>query len=809
MKHSTIFYTLMASPQLKKTAVVAPTRRLINSGVVPTTQVRLKGISGQVIKPKAPVSPLKKKAKVETPAPADEELKSTTPEPVATPEPVVAPEPTAEPVAEPASEPQTPPAQDAAPAPESPESAPEPAAEAPAETAPEAAAEAPAETAPEPQEEEADAAAQSDYDREMEEYNRQMEEYNRQMEEYNRQMAELAAQEAQSAGPATEEAPKPEAEPEAKEPEPEPAAKEPEADQAEPEAEPAAKEPAVEPAKEPTVEEPVAEPAAAPAAEPAAPAPQKAPALKPAAKSAAKLTKKPVATGGLKKKAAARAVPPTAQPAAEAAAGEGDAAAPAPGMQDIDADMLAQLQTQANKKPIWKNKLFLIAVGGLVFTGGLSAFLIIQKNAENEAIIARNAKVMSVLRRAQSINEQKIETLADAKAKGVNVTFSPEEAEFLMNIVVNPSMKDDKGKPMFGNNPEGTAQLAVLGVGLACEENGDICKAIFERMEKEAPLIKPSLYRWLAQRLAATNIKGINTKLRKLADALLKNDDPKFRKREELVAYIWEAMVLRVEEKDIPTIIKQLETPEIGNQLGNALLNCLYNIIRMMDDPAKRAEVGDKMYAALNDSMRINASESLALSCSPKALKFFKKRAKDPKNWRTDFSFFANYGNDDVLPFLLELKEKAGDDKKNSALVQNMISGLFAQNHDRSLETAQKMMALIPTLDKVDVDTSEWSELAEKTDPNAAGYVGDDDPQLPELQKRMADIEESRKQKVTLVKMLSGMYDYDWVVSYLNKFAQEDDVQLSRDAKKALETVKNNRVAEEERRAKHQSRDKS
>ena len=808
MKHSTIFYTLMASPQLKKTAVVAPTRRLINSGVVPTTQVRLKGISGQVIKPKAPVSPLKKKAKVETPAPTDEELKSTTPEPVATPEPVVAPEPTAEP----ASEAQTPPAQDVAPAPESPESTPEPAAEAPAETAPEAAAEAPAETAPEPQEEEADAAAQSDYDREMEEYNRQMEEYNRQMEEYNRQMAELAAQEAQSAEPASEEAPKPEAEPEAKEPEPEPAAKEPEADQAEPEAEPAAKgleAEQAEPAKEPAVEEPVAEPAAAAAAEPAAPAPQKAPALKPAAKSAAKLTKKPVATGGLKKKAAARAVPPTAQPAAEAAAGEGDAAAPAPGMQDIDADMLAQLQTQANKKPIWKNKLFLIAVGGLVFTGGLSAFLIIQKNAENEAIIARNAKVMSVLRRAQSINEQKIETLADAKAKGVNVTFSPEEAEFLMNIVVNPSMKDDKGKPMFGNNPEGTAQLAVLGVGLACEENGDICKAIFERMEKEAPLIKPSLYRWLAQRLAATNIKGINTKLRKLADALLKNDDPKFRKREELVAYIWEAMVLRVEEKDIPTIIKQLETPEIGNQLGNALLNCLYNIIRMMDDPAKRAEVGDKMYAALNDSMRINASESLALSCSPKALKFFKKRAKDPKNWRTDFSFFANYGNDDVLPFLLELKEKAGDDKKNSALVQNMISGLFAQNHDRSLETAQKMMALIPTLDKVDVDTSEWSELAEKTDPNAAGYVGDDDPQLPELQKRMADIEESRKQKVTLVKMLSGMYDYDWVVSYLNKFAQEDDVQLSRDAKKALETVKNNRVAEEERRAKHQSRDKS
>ena len=125
----------MAAPQLKKTAVAAPTRKLINSGVVPTKQVRLKGMNGQVIQPKAPTPLLKKKS--EGKIDAEEEKK---------------------PLAEGA-----------------------PAAEEAAPTGPT----------------EEELAAQAAYEKEMEEYNRQMEEYNKQVEEYERMMAEEARKKAE------------------------------------------------------------------------------------------------------------------------------------------------------------------------------------------------------------------------------------------------------------------------------------------------------------------------------------------------------------------------------------------------------------------------------------------------------------------------------------------------------------------------------------------------------------------------------------------------------------------------------------
>lgn len=734
-----------------------------------------------MIKPKPPVSPFKKKEAA--PAP-EEETPTATPEatpaepPVETPTPAETPTPTEEPKqaeeSTPAAEPT--PATEPEPQTEEPAADPEPQAEEPA-AEPESAAEPEAETAPEQEETAAPAAeaevseeALREHERQMEEYNRQLEEYNRAMEEYNRQMAELAAQEAAAAEAAQT-------------------------------AEQADSTPAEAPA-EPAPEEPATEAAAEPEPAPAEPAPA---ANAPAAKvKAPKLgIKKPA--GGLKK-AAKPTPPPTAGVAPTA---ESPTEAAETDEQAVEADYVAMLQQAANKPPLWKNKLFIIALGGLVVCCGLSGYAYMKKKAEDDAVIARNEKVKAVLGRAQAINREGIETLADAKAKGVDVKCSKEEAEFLMNIVVNPAMKDDRGKPMFGNNPDGVAQLAILLIGLACEESNDISKQIFERMENEAPSIKPALFRWLVQRLAATNIKGINTKLRKLADAVSNNETPKFIQRDEMVAYIWEAMGLRVSEKDIPGITKLLGSPSLNNKLGNTLLLCLYNIIRMIDDPHKKSEVGDKIFDALSDDMRVNAAETLAASCSPKAEEFFKKRALDAKNWRTDFLYFANYGNDDILPFILELKEEAGDDKKNAQTVQRMIEGLFSQNRERTVEVANQFLSLIPNYDKVNVDTSNWDEVNELTDPNGGAFIGEDDPRYTGLMQQRSDMEASRKQKLALIKQLSSMSDHKWVTTLLNRFAAEKDSEVARRAGDALEKTKEVRAAEEQRLNKYKSRDKS
>lgn len=779
----------MASPQLKKTAVVAPARRLINSGVVPTTQVRLKGIGGQIIQPKAPVSPFKKKAAA--PAAATEE--PAAPEPIAVPEPIAAPEPVAapEPITAAAPEPQAAPEPAAEPAPEpetTPEPAPEPTPE--PETTPEPAAEpapeteTPTEAAGE--EPTAEQLAQDEaYQREMEEYQRQMEEYNRQMEEYNRQMAELAAQEAAAAEPPAE-AP----------------------------AEATAEAP-VEATAEAPAEAPVEAPAEAPAAE-QAPAPEPAAAPAPAAAATPKLSVKKPGLGlkkpGLKAKSplaggapAAAAAPAPAEAAADlAAAGE-----PTPAEAEASIyDMMANIAPSS--PPLWKNKLVIIAAALLLVAAGLSAYLYIKKMQEDAIATANNAKVMSVLRRAQEINKEQVETLADAKAKGVNVKFTPEEVSFLLDIVVNPGMKDELGRPMFGNKPEGSAQLAVLGIGLACEENGEHCKLTFERMEKEAPLIKPNLYRWLLMRLAATNIKGLNSKFRKLADALSANEDPKFRSRQELLSYIWEAMTLRVTEKDVPAILKLLNQPDMDGKLAYALINCLSNIVNRMDDATKKATLGDTIFDTLaEDSMRVNAADALAAACSPKALEFFKKRAKDTNNLRTDASFFGNYGSDDILPFLLDLRDTVADDKRATATVQAMITSLFGQRRDRSDEQVKSFLAAIPAYDKVDMDTSDWDEVNEKTDPDSSTFIGDTNPQYPALKQRREELETCRKQKLALIHQLSGMLDYRWVISRLEQYAESDtDIQLAREARAALDQVKKNREAEDSKQDKFKSRDK-
>jgi len=676
-----------------------------------------------------------------------------------------------------------------APVPESATATAKAAEEAAAKAAEEAAARAAAEEAARAQAEaEARAAEEAAARAAEEEYQRQMEEYNRQMEEYNRQMAALQAEEAARAAAAAAAAAKDDGAPAAKS-----------ADSA-PAPEKAASKPALGAAGAklaPKTVKPAAKPALGSAGAKLAPK-----AAKPAAKPVAKHAPAPVDSATSAEEGEAT----DGQEAEQAGMSEAELSA-------LDA-MRTAMQLEASKPPIWKTTKFYVGAGILVAIIGVCAVLVIQDRAEKEAAKAYETRVNTVLKRAVAINQKGIETLADAQTKNVDIVCSKDDAQCLLNIVVDPFFKNSRGQNVLGGNPEGVAQQACLLLGIASEKYPEIDQMIFKTLTEECnnPTFKPSLFRWLVQRMTISNNKGINKKLKKLARAAAKKDllkgseTAKWKKKGEVLAAIWEAIGLRVTPKDIPEIIDLLKDDACESQLVTVLANCLDNIVLMIDDPAEKAKVGDRIFEALPKNHRNMMAGTLAHACSQKALAYFKERAQDPKNWKADAAFFGNYYNDDIIPFLQELKSKAAGDAKKEKTIDRCITSVVGQNRPRSIEEADKLLAMV--FDKINEDTSDWAQVIEKTDPDGVNFIGKDNPEYEKLMERRKALEQCRSQKMMLINTLSGMHSHEWVVNLLEKYKKDPDTDIASDAARAREKVDENTANDKAMRASYKARDK-
>ena len=460
---------------------------------------------------------------------------------------------------------------------------------------------------------------------------------------------------------------------------------------------------------------------------------------------------------------------------------------------------LQQLQVLADKKPFHKTPLFFAIIGGLVALGIGCFFYASSVNAEREARKARIDATNAILKRAFEINKLQIETLEDAKAKNFTVVCSKQDAQDLLNMIVDPYAKDEYGRPAYGANPKATSQLACLLLGLASELDPAIDALIFSTLDKHAPTMDPAIFRTLVQRMAISNNKGINSKFRKLADAVTQK--PKWPKKSLILSHIWESMGLRVTEKDIPDIINLLKDDTLDDTLANALAICLNNIITLEQDSAKKQELGDTIFDTLPEKYRERLQGTLGRACSPKALEFYKSEAEDPNKWHGSEVFFASYGSDDIVPYLLELKakaeamvEEAGEDKaelrKANAYLKTaefMISGIVGQNRARSSEEAAELISLV--YDKINIDTSGYADTEEGSEERA-------------------DMDKCFAQKERLINTLSLMGDHEWVVEWLNKLRDDSDPDISNKARLALEKVKENAASDAAMHAKYKSRDK-
>lgn len=474
---------------------------------------------------------------------------------------------------------------------------------------------------------------------------------------------------------------------------------------------------------------------------------------------------------------------------------------------------MAQVQAALEaeqKAPIWKTVPFMVGAGLLVVTIGICTVLVVQKQAEDARIQAHIDYTNTLLRRAQDINMKGVENMADAAKKGVNVTCSMEDAKALMEVVVDPYVKGENGKPRYGARAEGVAMNACLLLGLAAEKDAAIRDMIFDTMGKECTKIKPVLFNWLLQRIAISDADGVNTSLKKLSKVVADKKTAKpWKDQGKILSHIWECIGLRVTEADVKEIIGLLKTDMADGPLSTNLCICLGNVIKMMDDADAKAQLGDEIFTTMPEKLRKNTNMAgiLASACSPKALEYYKQELSTAEGWtKQGPNFLGAWGNDDILDYVLELKETYSDDKQIQVCINNIIGTIMKQDRPRTQEQADKLIEM--SFKDAFADTSGIKDIVIKTDPASIEYVGDDSPELPALKEKQKELEDLRKQKTILIKVLANMSDHDWVINTLKKYTADPDEDVAYEAERAIEKTHANAVNEAQQREAYKKRKK-
>ncbi len=349
-------------------------------------------------------------------------------------------------------------------------------------------------------------------------------------------------------------------------------------------------------------------------------------------------------------------------------------------------------------------------------------------------------------------------------------------------------------------------------LGIAAEQNPEIDKMIFETLGAKCDKMDADIFSWLLQRLSVSNNKGVKGKLKKLARTAAAK--PKWKQKSKALSAIWSCIGLRVSKKDVDEIIALLGDESIDDNLAKTLSICIGNVLDMMDAPAERTQLGDEVFTKMPEKYRKNILDALGKSTSPKALEFYKKEMEDPATWTSDgqvrfanaILYFQFYGSDDIIDYLLTLKEKAADNPGQLRAVESAIQGVFVQNRERSTAEVQRLLSLV--YDKINEDTSAWDSIIGKTDPDSVDFVGKDSPEYASLMERKSALEKCRQQKTQLIKALGSMRDFKWVTDLLDTYSKDADYDISSLAERTKSKVKENTAAHTKTRMRFKNRSK-
>lgn len=495
---------------------------------------------------------------------------------------------------------------------------------------------------------------------------------------------------------------------------------------------------------------------------------------------------------------AAEEAAPLSDEGAAALSPEKQAEAAAPEMTEEELNArdayISMLQQQAAATPLHKRPIFYVCLGILgALAVGCTIYVI---NANENARIANEQHERSEGLKKRSMRIERDAQLS--KGKKLDVKCSVDDAKFMLDLIVNPSMRDAKGKVLLGNAPVDGALAFCPLLAYAATNNPEIEKMVFNTLSEQCTVISERIIQKLLGDISVATTGDANSKLndkfRKLASKVSSNKAWKDKgTKNKVLSHIWNAMVLRLTESDIDEIIKLLGDEDTDASLAGTLNNSLDTILSKIDDPARKAEIGDRVFDALKEEHRDQLKRSLARCCSQKALAYYKERMKDKKNWAKDLVFFGFWGDDSQLAYIGELKKEAAGEPKYERLVSNAIGTVFAQNRERNSQEAMQLLQVC--FGNPFPDTSRGQELINKIE--GVNALPEGSPGRLEAEKQFKQIEEDRKTKIAILNTLAGMHDHPWVLELLDRYSKDPDAEISRRAKSITKKVKENRENDE------------
>lgn len=442
----------------------------------------------------------------------------------------------------------------------------------------------------------------------------------------------------------------------------------------------------------------------------------------------------------------------------------------------------ARLQQQASQTPVYKRKGVLIGVGAFIVVVGALGAMVINNRMETAAKEEFRQSVNRLLRVSQEINKAGVETLAQAKAKNIDLKkISMENANTLLDAIHNPAK--------YGGI--GVAQNAALFLGIMAEADERIQNRLFSDLAKNAATINPSLFNWMLQRLSISGISSVKDKMLALSDKIAKK--PKFKNQAKAIASIWEVLALHVDDKDIPRILELLKNSKTDEAVTKSLVNSLMSIVLHEKNTQKLPALGDRIFEAVPEERRALVGQILANARSPKALAWIKNELKDQKKWALTLPLLGIWGDDTVFDYLLERLEEAKKADPRYRLpthVENAVRNLLNKDRDRPLQVADKMIAI--AFNKIGADTSDYISVRDKTEEGSVDYVEKGSPDYDKLQARRAELDAIRRQKLQFVAMLGGLQNHPWVAAWFDKLAKDPDEDLQIEVKAARQKAAEN-----------------
>lgn len=594
--------------------------------------------------------------------------------------------------------------------------------------------------------------AQQEYERQMEEYNRQMEEYNRQMEEYNRQIEEQEA---------TEYEPLVEIE--------EPAAAAPE-----PKSTPAPKLSVARPGGSTTGPKlSVARPGAAPAAGP------KLGVARPGA-----ATPKPKATGPA----------PTATD---------ESAEQAPEMTDAQQQQrqayLEKLQKMAEKKPFHKRPPFYIGLGILLAIAIGGYFYV---SSHNESV-----------KQADQAKKELQALLGRSMKPGA--TFNDKEIDMLVHIVLNPEERDETGAYLY-NSPQGpkkAAQNAAAILGQEAANNKKIYDRVFKLLAKDAVKLDKMMLETILDRLIKSHPAGLNAKL----NNLIKELDLSNSKAQDVVKLVFEykqnLINSKTGKKDLDLTVPMFCNADIKDELR---LTIHYYILQIFRDSklsdAEIQKIGNDIFAKIKSNEKLTKSpyicKVLGASGSDTALAFYKGKMDKKDDWKIYKSFFEEWRNPDLIPYLVDLREScSAEEEKQAGTMNSIIFGIALAERDMPTDEARKLIRTV--YPDYDTDLTPLNALEVKRIDNNGKLESDE-------QKEWQRLSSALTHRYKMVKHLSTFSEeYQWVndilaedKEFISNIPSTDDAPWTARMKEvntllnqAPDKIKNNKAEKAKREA--------